>query len=157
MDSLSRQVLPGTKLDKKSSSTVTNTTVTAVRDIEAGENLCRESDTTNPSAGTTKENSFIDQLPINKHKEIAIFDDGPIPDGGYGWVVVVCQFVSQMATWGMMSTYGVFLSWFLGQGTFPGSTQIELGWIAGIFGSVVFAMSPASNYLSKLLPLRGMF
>ncbi|KIM30808.1 hypothetical protein M408DRAFT_270914 [Serendipita vermifera MAFF 305830] len=89
-----------------------------------------------------------------KRKEIVIIDEGPIPDGGYSWVIVLCQFVGQMATWGMLTTYGVFISWFQGQNSFPGATQIEFGWVAGICFCVVFGISPASNYLSKLLPLR---
>jgi hypothetical protein len=89
-------------------------------------------------------------------KEIVTFDEGPIPDGGYSWVVVVCQFISQMATWGIVSPYGVFISWFIGQNTYPGATSIQFGWIGGLFACVVFAMSPLSNYIGKLLPLRGL-
>jgi hypothetical protein len=31
------------------------------------------------------------------------------PDGGYGWVCVACNFMINGHTWGLNSTYGVFL------------------------------------------------
>lgn len=34
------------------------------------------------------------------------------PDGGYGWVIVGCIFMSSAATWGVNSTFGVFLSFY---------------------------------------------
>jgi len=109
------------------------------------------------SRQATKQEGGSNQSSDSPNKEKVTFDDGPIPDGGYSWVIVVCQFVSQMATWGMITPYGVFISWFVSQNTFPGATSIQFGWIAGLLGAAVFGMSPISNYISKLLPLRGQF
>jgi hypothetical protein len=39
---------------------------------------------------------------IDKSEKV-VFDHGPIPDGEYGWIIVLCQFFSQMVTWGMMT------------------------------------------------------
>jgi hypothetical protein len=36
--------------------------------------------------------------------EMVMFEQGPIPDGGYGWAIVLCQFFSQFATGGMMNS-----------------------------------------------------
>ena len=87
--------------------------------------------------------------------ETVTFDDGPIPDGGYSWVILLCHTTSQMAAWGMICPFGVFISWFVSQGTYPGATATQFGWISGIFYIVVFGMSPLSNYITKLLPLKG--
>ncbi|KIM26023.1 hypothetical protein M408DRAFT_330808 [Serendipita vermifera MAFF 305830] len=89
---------------------------------------------------------------VTKTEKI-VFDDGPIPDGGFGWVIVICQFFSQMATWGMLTTYGVYTSWFIQERTFEGP-NIQYAWIAGLGVSIAFFISPLTSYLCKLLPLR---
>jgi hypothetical protein len=128
-----------------------------IQDMENGDALSARNSSSSlsrASSQATKREEHANQNLDSPHKETITFDDGPIPDGGYSWVIIVCQFISQMATWGMISPYGVFTSWFTSQGTYPGATSIQFGWIAGTFGAVVFSMSPLSNYISKLLPLR---
>jgi len=130
----------------------------AIRDIERGDTdrlSCQDSRSTDSSQTTIEVPANDAVVSEKKHTETVTFDDGPIPDGGYSWVIVVCQFISQMATWGMVSPYGVFISWFISQNTYPGATATQFGWIGGILGTVVFGMSPLSNYISKLLPLKG--
>ena len=129
-----------------------------IRDVENGDGvstLGSDSIHSVSSRQAIKQESGSDENPGCPHKEKVTFNDGPIPDGGYSCVIVACRFISQMATWEMVSPYGIFISWFISQNTYPGATSIQFGWIAGLFGAVVFAMSPLSNYISKLLPLRG--
>ncbi|KZS88638.1 MFS general substrate transporter [Sistotremastrum niveocremeum HHB9708] len=83
----------------------------------------------------------------------APLDDGP-PDGGYGWVVAVCQFFINFATWGYASAYGVFLSFYRETNFFPGATDIEFALIGGLLLSVAFLTSPLSNFLSKTYGFR---
>jgi hypothetical protein len=135
-----------------------NDQILTIRDVENGDatpTMSIDSNHSGSSRQAIKQEGGSEKNSDGTHKETVTFDDGPIPDGGYSWVIVVCQFISQMATWGIMSPYGVFISWFISQNSYPGATLIQFGWIAGLVGSVVFAMSPLSNYISKLLPLRG--
>ncbi|KAG8816017.1 hypothetical protein FRC17_000499 [Serendipita sp. 399] len=86
--------------------------------------------------------------------ESVVFVDGPIPDGGYGWIIVICQFFSQVATWGMMTVYGVLISWFTQKKTFGDTPPIMFAWVAGIGVSTAFWVSPLTSYMSKLFSLR---
>ncbi|CAG7846083.1 Probable transporter MCH2 [Serendipita indica DSM 11827] len=95
-----------------------------------------------------------DEPTQSKNGEVVVLEPGPIPDGGYGWVIVVLQFVSQAATWGMMTVYGVFLSWFQEHHTFGNEPPVSFGWIAGTAISTGFLFSPLTAYVCKLLPLR---
>lgn len=44
------------------------------------------------------------------------------PDGGYGWVCVACNFFINGHTWGINSTYGVFLGYYLSTDYFPNTS-----------------------------------
>lgn len=46
------------------------------------------------------------------------------PDGGYGWVVTFCVFLTMFSTWGCNASFGVDLAYYLNHDTYPGSIQI---------------------------------
>src|SRR5450631_2102962 len=82
---------------KKADSQLTEPRCT-IRDVENGDAIptpTRDSSHSMSSRQATKEEGGSDQNSGNPHKEKITFDDGPIPDGGYSWVIVVCQFISQ--------------------------------------------------------------
>ena len=41
------------------------------------------------------------------------------PNGGYGWVCVACCFFINGHTWGINSSYGIFLANYLANNVFP--------------------------------------
>lgn len=51
------------------------------------------------------------------------------PDGGYGWVVVGCMFATNLVTWGINSSFGVFLSFYVENDYFPGATQLQFAFV----------------------------
>lgn len=88
-------------------------------------------------------------------EKIVTQDDKPyFPDGGYGWVVIGCMFFSNMVTWGINSSFGVFLSFYLQNDYFPGATPLQFAFVGGLSLSLSMAVGPISNYLSKAYGFR---
>ena len=63
------------------------------------------------------------------------------PNGGYGWVCVACCFLINAHTWGINSSFGVFLSYYLSTSRFPGATYLDFAFVGGlsIAGAVLLA------------------
>ncbi|KFY87562.1 hypothetical protein V500_06892 [Pseudogymnoascus sp. VKM F-4518 (FW-2643)] len=71
------------------------------------------------------------------------------PDGGYGWVVVACVFMINAHTWGINSSYGVFLSYYLQHGFFPGASPLEYAFVGGLSIAMSQVVSPLATYLIR--------
>ncbi|KFZ17107.1 hypothetical protein V501_01898 [Pseudogymnoascus sp. VKM F-4519 (FW-2642)] len=69
------------------------------------------------------------------------------PDGGYGWVVVFCVFMINAHTWGINSSYGIFLSYYLSHDVFPGSTPLHYAFIGGLSIAMSQTIAPLATYL----------
>ncbi|KAI8194925.1 putative transporter MCH2 [Colletotrichum sp. SAR 10_86] len=63
-------------------------------------------------------------------------------EGGYGWVVVACVFLINAHTWGLNSSYAVFLAYYLNSGAFPGASPITLAFVGGLSFSVALLVAP---------------
>ena len=74
--------------------------------------------------------------------------DAP-PDGGYGWVCVMCTFVINAHTWGINSSYGVFLAYYLANDYYTGSTPLRFAFIGGLSISQALLISPLSTYITR--------
>lgn len=69
----------------------------------------------------------------------------PPPDGGYGWVSCACVALTNFATWGPNTSWGVFLSYFLTHDYFPGATTTDFALIGGlVIGLTLFLLPVAS-------------
>lgn len=92
----------------------------------------------------TSEKSFTEddpeQSPQAEPKEVDVQQDG-----GYGWVVVVCCFQINCNTWGINSSYGVFLAHYLATNAFPGATPLEYAFVGGLSISMCQAVSPLAT------------
>jgi MFS family permease len=71
-------------------------------------------------------------------------DDVP-PDGGYGWVCVACNFMINGHTWGINSTYGVFLSYYLSHTYFPDTSALAYAFIGGLSMSIALLIAPLAT------------
>ncbi|KZO95470.1 MFS general substrate transporter, partial [Calocera viscosa TUFC12733] len=76
------------------------------------------------------------------------------PDGGYGWIVVICQFFISTCTWGTVTSFGVFLSFYRVNDFFEDATDIQYAFVAGLALSLPLMVSPLSNYLSNRFGLK---
>ncbi|MCJ1382172.1 hypothetical protein MMC17_005284 [Xylographa soralifera] len=85
-----------------------------------------------------------EQLPT----EAAETPDIP-PDGGYGWVCVLAVACVNAHTWGLNSSYGVFLSHYLANNTYPEATYLEYAFVGGLSISQALLISPLATYTTR--------
>ncbi|KII91708.1 hypothetical protein PLICRDRAFT_75740, partial [Plicaturopsis crispa FD-325 SS-3] len=71
------------------------------------------------------------------------------PDGGYGWVCVASVFSINAHTWGVNSSYGVFLAHYLSTNAFPGSTSLDFAFIGGLSISQALLISPLAVLVTR--------
>ncbi|KAJ5119165.1 major facilitator superfamily domain-containing protein [Penicillium atrosanguineum] len=71
----------------------------------------------------------------------------PLPEGGYGWVCVASVFLINAHTWGVNSAYGVLLSYYLSDHTFPNTSALEYAFVGGLSIAMAFVVSPLSTYI----------
>ena len=70
--------------------------------------------------GESESSSSLHSIPANQDRNATLStpvekpgQSDEIPDGGYGWVCTACVFFINAHTWGINSSYGVFLSYYL--------------------------------------------
>ncbi|OJJ57485.1 hypothetical protein ASPSYDRAFT_90769 [Aspergillus sydowii CBS 593.65] len=80
-------------------------------------------------------------------------DDLP-PDGGYGWVCVASVFWINAHTWGINSSYGVFLAHYLANEVFPNTSPLMYAFTGGLSISCALLVAPLATYLIHLLGTR---
>ncbi|KAF4967883.1 hypothetical protein FZEAL_10469 [Fusarium zealandicum] len=78
-------------------------------------------------------------------------NDGPPPppNGGYGWVCCACVATINGHTWGLNSSYGVFLAHYLADDTFPGATSLEYAFVGSLSISCALLISPIATVLVR--------
>ncbi|KAF3935861.1 hypothetical protein ABW19_dt0207109 [Dactylella cylindrospora] len=78
-------------------------------------------------------------------------DDSAPPDGGYGWVVVICNVFMNACTWGINSSYGVYLSYYLTHDPplFPEATSLDYAFIGGLVPGFGMVISPFATLLIR--------
>jgi len=70
-------------------------------------------------------------------------------EGGYGWAVVAGVFVLNMHTWGLNSSFGVFLAYYLRNDFFPGVTALQYAFIGGLSIAISMLCSPLATLLIR--------
>ncbi|KAF3228062.1 hypothetical protein TWF106_008464 [Orbilia oligospora] len=80
-----------------------------------------------------------------------VIDDSAPPDGGYGWVCVMCNFFINSCTWGINSCYGVYLSYYLTHSPplFKEATAFDYALVGGITAGWAMLISPLANLLTR--------
>ncbi|KMP05131.1 hypothetical protein CIRG_04812 [Coccidioides immitis RMSCC 2394] len=76
-------------------------------------------------------------------------DISPPPDGGYGWVIVAACFTLSWFTWGIISTYGVYLAEYLSHNRFPEARPLDYALIGGFNFSVAMIFAPFVTILAR--------
>lgn len=74
---------------------------------------------------------------------------GEPPDGGYGWICVACIFFINMHTWGVNSSYGVFLAFYLAHNYFPHASPIKFAFVGGLSISQALLIAPLATYITR--------
>lgn len=109
---------------------------------------CKEHNSPGGSA-TTMAGLATDQPQIGESRE----PDEP-PDGGYGWVCVACTFFINAHTWGINSSYGVFLAYYLSNHYYPGASALEYAFIGGLSISQALLVAPVATYITRVYGTR---
>ncbi|KAH0355916.1 putative monocarboxylate transporter, partial [Aureobasidium melanogenum] len=73
----------------------------------------------------------------------------PAPNGGYGWVCVVCVALINGHTWGLNSSYGVFLAYYLANNVFPGATYLEFAFVGSLSIACALLVSPVATIVTR--------
>ncbi|KAL2354064.1 major facilitator superfamily domain-containing protein [Cryomyces antarcticus] len=76
------------------------------------------------------------------------------PNGGYGWVCVACCFMINAHTWGLNSSYGVFLAHYLDTKTFRGASSLDFAFVGGLSISQALLVSPIATICTRLYGTR---
>ncbi|KAJ5981801.1 hypothetical protein N7522_013429 [Penicillium canescens] len=76
------------------------------------------------------------------------------PDGGYGWVVVGAIFWNNAHHWGLVSSYGVFLAYFLSNSHFTEGTSLDYAFIGGLSASQALLMAPLASVINRRYGLK---
>lgn len=71
------------------------------------------------------------------------------PNGGYGWVCTICVALINAHTWGINSSYGVFLAHYLSTDTYPGATYLQYAFVGGLSISVAMLVSPLATLSTR--------
>ncbi|RFU32843.1 hypothetical protein B7463_g3501, partial [Scytalidium lignicola] len=88
-------------------------------------------------------------MPINSLQE-----DIP-PNGGYGWVCTLGVFLINAHTWGINSTWAIFLSYYLSHSTFPNATHLQYAIIGGLALSQALIMTPIVAMANRHFGIRS--
>ncbi|KAJ3567374.1 hypothetical protein NPX13_g6790 [Xylaria arbuscula] len=67
-------------------------------------------------------------------------------EGGYGWVVVTAVAVINAHSWGLNSSFAVFLAYYIRTNTFQ-TTDLAYAFIGGLSLSIAFVVSPLATFL----------
>ena len=78
----------------------------------------------------------------------------PPPNGGYGWVCTACTAVVNAHTWGLNSSYGVFLAYYLKHNTFPGATPLQYAFVGSLSISIAMLVSPLATSTTRFFGTR---
>lgn len=76
------------------------------------------------------------------------------PDEGYAWVMVFAVILVMFSTWGCNAAFGVFLSFYLSNNTFPNASKYDYALIAGFPVALGQGMAPFSLILMRIIGLR---
>ncbi|KAL8941820.1 MAG: hypothetical protein Q9216_002020 [Gyalolechia sp. 2 TL-2023] len=72
------------------------------------------------------------------------------PDGGYGWVNVGVCFSISCFTWGVVTSYSVYLAYYLAQDLYPGSSPVDYAVIGGLNFSIATLVAPAVTIITRM-------
>lgn len=76
------------------------------------------------------------------------------PNGGYGWVCVAAAATINAHTWGLNSSYAVFLAYYLSNNVFPGTTPLHYAFIGGLSISQALIVSPIATLTTRIFNTR---
>lgn len=102
------------------------------------------SDTSIPSRAEAETDRATDLEHAQASPKQGAVSDVP-PDGGYGWVCVACAFWINGSTWGINSTYAIFLAYYLSHNYFPNTSALVYAFVGGLSISLAVLVAPLAT------------
>lgn len=88
-----------------------------------------------------------DQRYLKELEEPVPEQNARIPDGGYiAWRNVACQFVTNSMTWGINSSFGVYLNYYINHDVFSGASNINYAFVGGLSISMAMILAPVMTW-----------
>ncbi|WVF69389.1 hypothetical protein IAT40_004165 [Kwoniella sp. CBS 6097] len=84
-----------------------------------------------------------------------IVEEDEVPDGGYGWVIVLCLMATNAVTWGVNTTYGVYTAYYLQNNYFHGGSTLGYAWVGGLSVASCLLCGPAANFSTGKIGFRA--
>ncbi|GAM85742.1 hypothetical protein ANO11243_037500 [Dothideomycetidae sp. 11243] len=105
-------------------------------------------------ADASKDGATVEQVPQAVAAVTVTSLEDDIPDGGYGWVVIACIAVINFHTWGVATSYGIYLSYYLSANTFKNATALDFALIGGLEFALTMLLAPIVTPICRYLQLR---
>ncbi|KAK9238784.1 major facilitator superfamily domain-containing protein [Lipomyces kononenkoae] len=80
--------------------------------------------------------------------------DASPPDGGYGWVCVAACFTVNCFSWGIVASYGVYLSHYLSNQVYPDASAFDFAFVGGFNFSMAMLVAPFVTILAREYGIR---
>lgn len=88
---------------------------------------------------------------LEKSPDSSDSDEFDIPDGGYGWLVVLAIFLINANTWGANSGFSIYLAHYLEYNTFSGGDKYDYALVGGFAFGLGLIFSPLINKLHGMI------
>lgn len=110
-------------------------------------------DATSPNAAS-QDGDTLNQV-ASAEAQIVVPTPADIPpNGGYGWVCVAVVALINAHTWGINSSYGVFLAYYLSHDTFHGASTLDFAFVGGLSIAMALLISPVATIAVRILGTR---
>ncbi|CAI4569757.1 BDC_1c_G0031500.mRNA.1.CDS.1 [Saccharomyces cerevisiae] len=87
---------------------------------------------------------------INGNTSISI----EVPDGGYGWFILLGFILYNFSTWGANSGYAIYLAHYLENNTFAGGSKLDYASIGGLAFSCGLFFAPVITWLYHIFSIQ---
>ena len=77
-----------------------------------------------------------------------------VPDGGYGWFILLAFILYNFSTWGANSGYAIYLAHYLEDNTFAGGGKLDYASIGGLAFSCGLFFAPVITWLYHIFPIQ---
>ncbi|KAK9342043.1 major facilitator superfamily domain-containing protein [Lipomyces starkeyi] len=80
--------------------------------------------------------------------------EAPPPDGGYGWLCVAACFTVNCFSWGIVASYGIYLSHYLSKQVYPEASSFDYAFVGGFNFSMAMLAAPFVTILTREYGIR---
>lgn len=116
---------------------------------EKGENVIPHAYKTDSEKNNHTPSSSSSPKDVNNNTNNNVQPVDVPPNGGYGWVCVAACATINAHTWGLNSSYAVFLAYYLSNSVFPGATPLHYAFIGGLSISQALIVSPVATLTTR--------